>query len=101
MTRLIKAAEKYELTDGKAKTVNADGRNIALFRIKNEYYAVANACIHRGGPLGEGELNDYQVTCPWHGWKYDVRNGSFTVIPTLKIKTYKVKEENGGIYIEV
>ncbi len=98
---MVKAAEKDELTDGKAKTVNADGRSIALFRIKNEYYAVANACIHRGGPLGEGELNEYQVTCPWHGWKYDVRNGSFTVIPTLKVKTYKVKEENGGIFIEV
>ncbi len=101
MTRFVKVAEKDELAEGRAKVVTVDGRSLALFRINNEYFALANNCIHRGGPLGEGEVNDHQVTCPWHGWKYDVRNGSFTVIPTLKVKTYQVRLEDGMVLVEV
>ncbi len=101
LTKLVKAAEKDELNDGKGKVVTVAGRTIALFRVKNEYYALNNGCIHRGGPLGEGELVDHQVTCPWHGWKYDVRDGSFAVIPTLKVKTYKVTEKSEGIFVEM
>lgn len=97
----VKAAEKNELVDGKGKVVTVAGRTLALFRVGDEYYALDNGCIHRGGPLGEGELVDHQVTCPWHGWKYDVRDGSFAVIPTLKVKTYKVTEENEGIFVEM
>ena len=101
MAGFVKAAEKQELENGRPKIVKLDGRNIALFKVNNEYYAVANNCLHRGGPLGEGELEEYKVTCPWHGWKYDVRDGSFTVIPTLKVKTFRVKEENGMILVDV
>ncbi len=101
MTGFVKAAEKQELENGQAKIVRLDGRNIALFKVNDEYYAVANTCLHRGGPLGEGELDGHQVTCPWHGWKFDVRDGSFTVIPTLKVKTYQVKEEDGMILVDV
>lgn len=92
---------KDELEDGRRKIVRLNGRNIALFRVNGAYYAVANNCLHRGGPLGEGEVDNYQVTCPWHGWKYDVRDGSFTVIPTLKVKTYPVKVEDGMVLVDV
>ncbi len=92
---------KDELEEGRPKIVRLNGRNIALFRVNGAYYAVANNCLHRGGPLGEGEVDNYQVTCPWHGWKYDVRDGSFTVIPTLKVKTYPVKVEDGMVLVDV
>lgn len=101
MAGFVKAAEKQELENGRAKIVQLNGRNIALFKVNDEYYAVANTCLHRGGPLGEGELDGHQVTCPWHGWKFDVRDGSFTVIPTLKVKTYQVKQEDGIILVDV
>ncbi len=101
MTGFVKAIMKDELEEGRPKVVRLNGRNIALFRVKDAYYAVANNCLHRGGPLGEGELDNYQVTCPWHGWKYDVRDGSFTVIPTLKVKTYPVKVEDGMLLVDV
>jgi len=97
----VKVAQKGDLADGFSKVVNVDGRNIALFRIKDEYFALANVCLHRGGPLGEGSLSGSTVTCPWHGWKFDVRTGSFTVIPTLKVTTYKVKEQNGSVMVEI
>ena len=101
MTGFVKALMKDELEEGHPKVVILNGRHVALFHVNDAYYAVANNCLHRGGPLGEGEVDNYQVTCPWHGWKYDVRDGSFTVIPTLKVKTYPVKIEDGMILVDV
>src|SRR5438132_6015888 len=101
LARFVRVAEKSDLTDGSGKVVNVDGRSIALFRVKDEYFALANVCLHRGGPLGEGSLNGSTITCPWHGWKFDVRTGSFTVIPTLKVPTYKAKEHNGSVMVEI
>src|SRR6266567_542944 len=99
--RFVKAAEKSELSEGSGKVVNVEGRSIALFRVKDQYFAMANVCRHRGGPLGEGSVSGSVVTCPWHGWKFDVRTGSFSVIPTLKVATYKVKEQDGTVLVEV
>ncbi len=99
--KLVKAAGVDELADGQNKVLNVDEKVLVLFRVKDDYFAVSNNCLHRGGPLGEGELNGYEVTCPWHGWKYDVRTGSFTVIPTLKVKTFNVKMIDGSIFVEV
>ncbi len=99
--KFVKVAEKNDLEKVSAKIVSVEGRSIALFRVNDEYYATANLCLHRGGPLGEGNLNGSLITCPWHGWKFDVKTGSFTVIPTLKVPTYKVKEENGAVLIEI
>lgn len=101
MARLVKIAEKTDLTEGTGRVVSVEGRSIALFRVKDEYFALANVCLHRGGPLGEGILSGPTVTCPWHGWKFDVRTGSFTVIPTLKVTTYKVREQDGSLMVEI
>ncbi|TMI50088.1 non-heme iron oxygenase ferredoxin subunit [Candidatus Bathyarchaeota archaeon] len=101
LAKLVKIAEKRDLTEGSGRVVNVEGRSIALFRVKDEYFALANVCLHRGGPLGEGSLNGSTITCPWHGWKFDVRTGSFTVIPTLKVTTYKVREQNGSVMVEI
>src|SRR5438132_3673919 len=101
LTRFVKVAEKSDLREGFSKVVNVEGRSIALFRVKNEYFALANVCLHRGGPLGEGNISGSVVTCPWHGWKFEVRTGSFTVIPTLKVTTYKVKAQNASGMLEI
>ena len=101
LARFVKVAEKRDLIDGFGKIVTVEGRSIALFRVKNEYFALANVCLHRGGPLGDGVVNGSVVTCPWHGWKFDVRTGSFTVIPTLKVTTYKVREQDGSVMVEI
>ena len=97
----IKVAERNEIIDGGSKIVTVGGRSVALFKINNQYFAIANNCLHRGGPLGEGEVNNYEVTCPWHGWKYSLLDGSFSLIPTLKVKTFPVREESEGVFIEL
>jgi len=99
--KLVKAAGTDELADGQSKVLNIDGNAVVLFRVRDDYFAISNTCLHRGGPLGEGELNGYEVTCPWHGWKYDVRTGSFTIIPTLRVRTFNVKIVDGSLFVEV
>lgn len=97
----VKVAELNEIAEGRSKIVNLDGRNVAVFKVKNEYLAVSNNCLHRGGPLAEGDVRNYEVTCPWHGWKYSLLDGSLSLIPTLKVKTYKVTQDPDGIFVEI
>jgi nitrite reductase (NADH) small subunit len=97
----LKIAGPNEIVDGGSKIVTVAGHSIAVFRINNQYFAITNTCLHRGGPLGEGEVKNYEVTCPWHGWKFNLSDGSFALIPTLKVRTYVVKETSDGVFIEV
>jgi len=97
----FKVAEHDEIGDGASKIVTVAGRSIAVFRIKDQYFAIANNCLHRGGPLGEGEVRNYEVTCPWHGWRYSVIDGSFSLIPTLKVNTFTVTVDNAGVFVEL
>ncbi len=101
LVRRLKVADVNEILDGRSKIVNVEGRSIAVFRIKNQYFAIANSCLHRGGPLGEGETKNYEVTCPWHGWKFNLLDGSFSMIPTLKVETFRVKENSEGVFVEL
>lgn len=98
---MVRVADAGELENGKGKVVMAGGKMLAIFRIGDEFFALDNFCLHRGGPLGEGELDGYNLTCPWHGWTYDVRTGSFEIIPPLKVRTYPVKREGETILVEL
>jgi nitrite reductase (NADH) small subunit len=101
LNRIVKVADAHEIEDGKSKIVRAEGLTLAIFRIKDEFFALENTCLHRGGPLGEGELEGYNVTCPWHGWTYDVRTGSFEVIPPLRVRTFPVRREGESVMVEL
>ena len=101
MSKIVKVADAQEIEDGKAKIVMVEGLTLAVFRIKDEFFALENKCLHRGGPLGEGQLEGYDVTCPWHGWTYDVRTGSFEVIPPLRVRTYPVRREGESVFVEL
>ena len=101
MSKIVKVADAQEIGDGKAKIVRVEGLTLAVFRVKDEFFALENSCLHRGGPLGEGELEGYTVTCPWHGWTYDVRTGSFEVIPPLRVRTYPVRREGESVVVEL
>jgi nitrite reductase/ring-hydroxylating ferredoxin subunit len=90
-----------EIEEGKGKVVRAEGLTFAIFRVKDEFFALDNSCLHRGGPLGEGALEGFDVVCPWHGWTYDVRTGSFEVIPPLRVRTYPVRKEGDSVVVEL
>jgi nitrite reductase (NADH) small subunit len=56
---------------------------VALFRTADGFYALDGICPHQGGPLGRGLLEGCTVTCPWHGWQFDVTTGKHRTIPSL------------------
>jgi nitrite reductase (NADH) small subunit len=101
LNKIVKVADAHEIEDGKAKIVRVEGLTLAVFRVKDQFFALENSCLHRGGPLGEGQLEGYNITCPWHGWTYDVRTGSFEVIPPLRVRTYPVRREGESVVVEL
>jgi len=101
MSEFLKVATLSELATGTCKAVEAAGKVIALFNVNGDVYALDNTCLHRGGPLGEGTLNGDVVTCPWHGWEYNVRTGENVNSPALKVATYPVQVEGNDIKVAV
>ncbi|MFP2958681.1 Rieske (2Fe-2S) protein [Myxococcus sp. 1LA] len=79
--------------------VQVDGVAVALFRVKGEIHAVADACPHRAGPLSEGDLVGYVVHCPLHTWPFDLRTGLCTRHPGVHVRTYAVRIEGEHILL--
>lgn len=101
MSRFVTLANIDELPPGAMKEVEVDGRIIALFNSDGEILAIDGICPHQGGPLAEGELSGTTVTCPWHGWQFDVKTGCTRVGPKIKQTVYKVQVEGTAIQVEV
>ncbi len=101
MGKLTKVAQTTDIEPGQGKVIEAEGKTLAVFNVGGTFYAVDNTCLHRGGPLGEGELDDKIVTCPWHGWQYDVSTGQNAMNPAVKVASYPVKVEGGAVFVEV
>lgn len=79
----------------------AGDKLIALFKIDGQYFALDAVCPHQGGPLAKGTISGCVLTCPWHGWQFDLRTGQQQIIPTIRQPTYPVKIENGQVFIAI
>ena len=101
MGTLVKVAEKKDLPAGKAIAVAVNGKQIALFNVNDQYYAIDDTCTHAGGSLSEGEIEGTTVTCPWHGATFDITNGKVLSEPAPEgVKSYKIHLEEEDIKIE-
>lgn len=101
MSQFVSVAKAQEIPPGEAKVFEAGGRQIAVFNVDGKFYAIDNVCVHRGGPLGEGELQGTLVTCPWHAWTYDITTGVCQINPAARVDTFEVRVENGEIQVAV
>jgi nitrite reductase/ring-hydroxylating ferredoxin subunit len=102
MTQFIKVTTTDELEDQQAKLVEVEGQKIALFRLDGAFYALSDTCTHRGGPLSEGTVEGAEVTCPFHGAKFDIRTGAVLGPPAQQgVKSYPVRITGADIEIEV
>ena len=99
MSDFVSVAQVNDIPPGQGKTIQVGGKNIAVFNVEGTFYAVDDTCLHRGGPLGEGELTGHLVACPWHGWKYDLRTGISITNPAAKVGCYETKIEGEELYI--
>ncbi|MBI4045007.1 MAG: Rieske 2Fe-2S domain-containing protein [Candidatus Diapherotrites archaeon] len=101
MGTFVEVAKENDLGEGEGKTVQANGKAIALYKKGGAFYALDNTCLHAGGPLGEGTLDGELVTCPLHGWQYHLKTGACETVPGMEVAVYKVKTENGKVFVEV
>ncbi len=99
MGNFVKVASKSDVGPGCGIKVEVNGKEIALFNCDGTFYAIDETCAHRGGPLSEGSVEDKVVTCPWHGWQYDVASGACLTNPAASQIKYDVKVEGNDILI--
>ena len=96
----VAVATKDELPNGARKLLEIDGRPIAVFNVAGEYYAIADVCSHDDGPVAEGELEGYEIECPRHGARFEVRDGKVLSFPAIvDIPAYPVRVEGEEILV--
>jgi nitrite reductase (NADH) small subunit/3-phenylpropionate/trans-cinnamate dioxygenase ferredoxin subunit len=95
-------ADAREIAPGQGKAVDVDGRRVAVFNLNGTFYAIDDACPHRGGPLSEGEINGTTVTCPWHAAQFDILSGQHLSPPANRgVASYKVSVDGTAVRIEL
>ncbi|HXX15069.1 MAG TPA: Rieske 2Fe-2S domain-containing protein [Candidatus Eremiobacteraceae bacterium] len=90
-----------ELPPGTIRELQIEGKAVALANVAGKFYAINNTCLHRAGPLGQGALEGKIVTCPWHGWQYDVTNGRAVQNPTVGVDCYPVEVRGHDLFVDV
>jgi len=94
-------ANKKDLQEGGLLKAEFPGKSIVLSMVKGKVYAIDAVCSHEGGPLEDGTLDGYEVECPWHGSKFDVRTGEVTNPPAETPQlAYEVKVEGDKILVK-
>ena len=102
MAEFVKVASTNEIASGQARLVNIKGKEIALFNIEGTFFALENACTHEEGPLAEGEIEGHEVTCRWHGARFDVRTGEVLCAPGYEdVARYNVRVTGTDIEVEL
>jgi nitrite reductase (NADH) small subunit len=101
MANFVKVCKTSDVKSGCGKSIEIDGKLVAVFNLDGNFYAINDTCGHRGGPLGEGELDGKTVICPWHGWRYDVTTGANELVPDFPTQKYEVKVEEDDILVDI
>jgi len=96
-----RAATQTEIPAGTVREVQLKEQTIALANVDGKFYALNNTCLHRAGPLGQGELAGGILTCPWHGWQYEVSTGRVTFNPEMRIATYPVELREDEVWVDL
>ena len=97
----VRAASLEEVPAGRCTLTEVNGIRMVLARVGDQVYACADACSHRGGPLSEGKLTGTRLTCPWHGWLYDVTTGACVDDPSVAVDKYEVKVEGDSVMVGI
>jgi nitrite reductase/ring-hydroxylating ferredoxin subunit len=95
-----KAANLSDVPRGTIKEVLVAGKPVALANVGGTFYAIDGTCLHRGGPLGQGMLEGTVVTCPWHGWQFDVTTGRAVMNPTAGVGCLRAEVRGEEIYVD-
>ncbi len=99
--------QRYRLTGvsdvpiGTGKEFVVGGRIVALFHLEDGFYALDGICPHAGGPLAQGAIHGHVVTCPWHGWQFDVTSGRHCLNAQLCQPAFPVSIDGTDVFVEL
>src|ERR671913_17642 len=97
----VEVANTEDIQSSQMKEVEVNGQNICVVNVEGKYYAIGSICTHEGGPLADGTLEGYEVECPWHNSKFDVRTGEVISPPASEPEpAYEVKVDGNSILIK-
>ena len=97
----VKVAETKDIQTSQMKEVQIDGQDVCIANVDGKYYAIGNVCTHEGGPLADGVLDGYEVECPWHQSRFDVRTGEVRGPPASESEpTYEIKVDGNSILVK-
>lgn len=101
MSQWIRVAKVADIPPGTGTEAVAGDRIVALFNVDGEFFALDGVCPHQGGPLGKGDLQGCIVTCPWHGWQFDVTSGEFQLRKSLVQPKFNTRVVDGQVQVEI
>jgi len=102
MAKFTKLTTQSELPPADtAREFPCGDKEICVANVNGEYFAMDNACLHRGGPLAQGMVEDGKLICPWHAWAWDPATGEATHDRRMKVAVYPVKIEDGDVMVEI
>lgn len=101
MARWLRVCSIEDCPPGSAREFVVEERVVAIFHVEGQLYALEGICPHQGGPLGKGTLEGSFVTCPWHGWQFDIRSGRHRTIPALSQATIPVRLEGRDVLVQL
>ena len=91
-----------ELPNGERLFVEVEGKSLVIFNIAGQFFAIGDICSHDDGPVGEGDLESYNIVCPRHGGEFDVRDGKAVQLPAVvDIPAYPVREVDGMLQVGI
>jgi nitrite reductase/ring-hydroxylating ferredoxin subunit len=96
-----RAAKISDVPAGNVHEVQVAGKAVALANVGGKFFAINNTCLHRGGPLGQGSLQGQIVTCPWHGWEYDVTTGKVVQNPATGVTCYPTEVRGDEVFVDI
>jgi nitrite reductase/ring-hydroxylating ferredoxin subunit len=97
-----KVAATTEVPPGNAKRVTVNNRTVGVFNVAGTFYAIEDVCTHRGGPLSEGTVQGTEVTCPWHGARFDLTTGAHLCPPAPRgVPAFKVQVVGDEVQVDV
>ena len=101
-TKFIKIASITDIPENERLFIEVNDLPIVIFSLNGEYFATGDVCSHDRGPIGEGKIEGYDIICPRHGARFDIRTGKVTRFPAaMDIPSYPVKIEDGYLYLGI
>ncbi|MCA9146464.1 MAG: non-heme iron oxygenase ferredoxin subunit [Planctomycetaceae bacterium] len=102
MSEFIQVAKVSDVTSAGKLILEVDDRMVVLLHINEQFFCIDDVCTHDGGPLGEGELCGFELACPRHGAKFDVRTGAAITMPATEATVvHEIKIEGDNVFVRI